>query len=853
MKPMLFAAALALSSVAAQAQSQLYPQHFDLGEVRLLEGPMLRAMDINDRLLLQYDADRLMTPLIRQAGLHEKQGSRYYGWTEKHPSFRNWGLEEWSLEGHIGGHYLTALSLAYAATGDDAMRRQMKERLDYCLDIVRDCQQAFADDTCGMKGFVGGQPINQIWTGLYRKDLTEFRKYGYWVPFYCEHKILAGLRDAWIYTGSKTARDCFREMCDWAVNVVSNLSDKEMQSVLDYEHGGMNETLADAGRLFGDRRYADAAKRYSHAVMVKGMQGDGGYDTAFLNGRHANTQVPKYIGFQRIAQEDKGAADYRAAARNFWDDVATHRTVCIGGNSINEHFLSRNNCEKYIKEADGPESCNTNNMMKLSEMLFDDTHDARYADFYEYAMWNHILSTQDPATGGYVYFTSLRPQAYRIYSQVNQGMWCCVGTGMENHGKYGHFIYSHDGRRTLYVNLFTASTLRDRDFALTQQTAFPYEQATTITVDKAGSYTIAIRHPRWATAGYGVTVNGQRQDISVEEGTASYAMLTRKWKKGDVIRVALPMALRCEECPGYPDYVAFVYGPILLGAQTTAADEAEAEAEGLPYEQPENEYGDESRMGHSLGVRGKLPALSAAPLLLCDRSDVMSRITPADTARLRFNIKVDANDNAAGRTRQWSMLTLRPFYEIQHARYMCYWYQRPREVFMQSDMTRADREAKAIADRTLDFVATGEQQSEAGHDAVYSSDSRSGAFRDEFFRDAQKGGYIQYTMANTTGGADSLSLMMRYVTADRNRTATVYIDGRELKTFTIPQKADNADDNGFFNMELPIAPAMLTQDDGRTPKTAIKVRIAATGDTPLPGCYYIRLLRQGKQYVFERE
>lgn len=834
-------AAMTLSAESVMAQSQIYPQHFDLSEVRLLDGPFLNAMRVNDRLLLEYDADRLMTPFIRQAGLDTKEGSRYRGWVERHPSFPNWGQPSWSLEGHVGGHYLTALALAYAATDDEAVKRQMKERLDYCLAIIKDCQDAYAGDTSGMKGFVGGQPINQIWTGLYAKDLKEFYKYGGWVPFYCEHKVLAGLRDAWLYTGSKTARECFRRICDWAVAVVGNLSHEEMQSVLNSEHGGMNETLADAYVIFGDRRYLDAAKKYSHEVMVKGMQGEGTYSTTFLSGKHANTQVPKYIGFQRIAQEDPAAGEYAAAARNFWSDVAVNRTVCIGGNSVNEHFLGQNNCSKYIHEADGPESCNTNNMMKLSEMLFDTTHDARYADFYEYAVWNHILSTQDPETGGYVYFTSLRPQAYRIYSQVNQGMWCCVGTGMENHSKYGHFIYSHDGDRTLYVNLFTASTLAAGKFALTQETSFPYRPSTKLTVNKGGTYTIAIRHPRWAAEGYAIEINGQRQDISVEKGMASYVSLNRKWRKGDVITVSLPMELRYEECPNYTDYVAFNYGPILLGAQTTATCKADEAVTGLEYEPLQNEYGDDSRMGHSLGARGKLKPLSAAPMLLCDRDSLLQRVTPSDISRLQFSIKVDASD--AAKAKHWDKLTLRPFHEIQHARYMCYWYQRPAEVLAQSDMMRADREAKAMADRTLDFVATGEQQSEAGHDVSHSPDSRKGEYRDEFYRDAQKGGYIQYTLANTSGKAEGLSLMLRFTTADRNRQMTIYVDNQPMTTFTLAERMTAADDMGFFNMELPIDPKLLTATDGKTPKETIKVKLAAEGKTPLPGCFYLRLMK----------
>lgn len=180
-----------------------------------------------------------------------------------------------------------------------------------------------------------------------------------------------------------------------------------MQSVLNAEHGGMAEVLADAYTLFGDSRYLEAAKKYSHQTMVSGMQT---LNTTFLDNLHANTQVPKYIGFERIAEDDAAATRYATAARNFWSDVANNRTTCIGGNSVEEHFLSKTNSNRYIDKADGPESCNSNNMLKLSEMLADQTHDARYADFYEYTMLNHILSTQDPTTGGYVYFTTLRPQ-----------------------------------------------------------------------------------------------------------------------------------------------------------------------------------------------------------------------------------------------------------------------------------------------------------------------------------------------------------------------------------------------------------------------------------------------------------
>lgn len=826
------AALLFALPLGTQAQSQIYPEHFDLTQVTLLDGPQKTAMDLNNQLLLQYDVDRLLTPFVRQAGLNS---GKYAGWVSTHPTFPNWGQSDWSLEGHVGGHYLTALALACASTDDAAVKAQLQTRLDYMLGVLKDCQDAYDANTQGMYGFLGGQPINQIWTGLYQGNLAPFKQYGGWVPFYCEHKVLAGLRDAWLYTGSTLARDIYKKMCDWSVNVVSKLTTDQMQDILGWEHGGMNEPLADAYRLFGDSRYLDAAKKYSHQWMVNEMQT---LNTGFLDGKHANTQVPKYIGFERIYQETKRDGSgvmnsYHTAALNFWQDVAKNRTVCIGGNSVGEHFLAASRASQYIDNLDGPESCNTNNMLKLSEDLFDTTHDAKYADFYEAALWNHILSTQDPTTGGYVYFTTLRPQGYRIYSQVNQGMWCCIGTGMENHGKYGHFVYTHSAdNQTLYVNLFTASRLVCDDFVVTQQTQFPYEQGTKLTIEQGGTFTLSLRHPAWAGEGFAVTVNGSPVDITVVKGVASYVSISRDWTAGDVVEVSLPMELRYEVCPNYTDYIAFKYGPILLAAQTTAASEAEAASTGLGYEALQNEYGGEGRMDHAPGSRAKSLGLSSAPLLIGKRAEVLQRITPTAEA-LTFNLDVSRG--------KWSTLRLVPFYTIHHARYSCYFYQQTEEEFAKTNMGRLDQLEAQLTARTLDFVATGEQQSEAGHQGKYSSDSGKGSYNGEFYRDAQRGGWFEYVL-DTEGRTDSVSLLLRMTTADRGRVGTIYIDGTELAAVTVPSMHTMAEDNGFFNEEYALPAELLTQADG-TPKTQITFRFVASGSTPIPGLYYVRLLR----------
>ena len=818
------------------AQSELYPKHFDLEQVTLLDGPMKSAMDLNIQMLMQYDTDRLLTPYVRQAGLANTQdaSSKYYQWLTKHPNFKNWGGDaNFDLSGHVGGHYLSALALAYAACHDEAVRTQLKQRMDYMLKVMKDCQDAYDKDTEGLYGFIGGQPINDSWRALYRGDLSAISKNWGWVPFYCQHKILAGLRDAYVYGNSPVAKEMFRKLADWSVNLIAKVDDQAFEGFLNCEHGGMNESMLDAYQLFGDQKYLDAAKKYTHKAMLNGMQT---LNPTFLDGKHANTQVPKYIGMERIGEAPgfSGASgtsrasgisgQYTTAAENFWQDVATNRTVCIGGNSVNEHFLAAANGNRYIDQPDGPESCNTNNMLKFSEMLFDRTGEAKYADFYEQAMWNHILSTQDPTTGGYVYFTTLRPMGYRIYSLPNKGMWCCVGTGMENHSKYGHFIYTHDGKNTLYVNLFTPSKLESNDFVITQETDFPYSGTTTLTVDKPGRYTIAIRHPQWAGKDYSISVNGTVLDgFPIETGKASYATITRKWKKGDKIEVTLPMTLRYEECPNYTDYIAFKYGPILLGGRIP-----------LDGEKLQNEYGGEGRMDHSPGAMGRQMNLMQAPLLIGSRADVLSRIKTADPHQLSFTIDVS---RPGVDTYKWTSLTLEPFYAIHHQRYMCYWYQQTPENFAKSDMALTEAANEALSKRTIDFVAPGEQQSEAGHDVKYSEGSTTGLFSNERYRDARRNGFIEYTLYNNTDVTENLNVMLRFCYADKGRTATLTVNGEKIADIAIPAAPEGKDSRGLFNVEYPI-PAKMSESS-----KSFTVRLSAGPDTLCPGLYYERLMK----------
>lgn len=620
-------------------QTQLYPQFFNLQEVTLLDGPMRDAMLLNDSVLLEYDVNRLLTPFCRQAGIE--------GWEEKHPNFDNWGSGSFRLDGHLGGHYLSALALAYASADNENTKNEMLQRLEYMVNVLDECQKKFDSNTEGLYGYIGGLPDNSVWTRMYDGDLSGFNENRGNVPLYVQHKVFAGLRDAYVYAGNEKAFECLKKLCDWGINLVSHFNDNEMQSILDTEHGGLNEIYADMFKLSGEAKYMDAAIKYSHKKMLEGMREP---SETFLDGRHANTQVPKYIGFARIGQN--GKEEYLASARNFWDDVTAHRTTCIGGNSVDEHFLSKEHSENYITHANGPESCNTNNMLKLTERLFEEDHNARYAEFYEDALFNHILSTQNPKTGGYVYFTSLRPRHFRVYSKINQAMWCCVGTGMENHSKYGEFIYTRSvsGSDTVFVNLFINSELNNNKFNLSQSTHFPDEQSSTITVRKGGRSALCIRHPEWtAKDGFTLYLNGK--EITPDSTDKGYATISRKWKKGDIVKVALPMEISQEPCPNLPSYVSIKYGPILLGVKTAAL-------------QGDNYFAGEGRMDHCPD-RGTLSDLNSAPAF-DEAGDLSSQIYCTDKDKLQFKVKPEVCKNGL------DTLTLQPFYTIHESRYSVY-------------------------------------------------------------------------------------------------------------------------------------------------------------------------------------
>ena len=704
-----------LSVGSIQAQDRLYADEFSLGDVTLLDGPLKKARDLNIRTLLQYDSDRLLAPYLKEAGL-----------TPKAKSYPNWD----GLDGHVGGHYLTAMAIN-AAMGDKAC----KERMEYFISELQACADANAKNHPDWgKGYVGGVPnSDRIWSNYKKGDFGAYS--GAWVPFYNIHKMYAGLRDAWVYCGNEQAKQLFLGFCDWAIDLTAGLTDEQVERTLHTEHGGMNEVLADAYAITSDKKYLDVAKRFSHRRLLNPLS----QRQDCLDNMHANTQVPKVVGFERIA-ELSGDETYHNASIYFWDIVTGERSLAFGGNSRREHFPSKEACMDFINDIDGPETCNTNNMLKLTEELHRRNPEARFADFYELATFNHILSSQHPEHGGYVYFTPARPRHYRNYSAPNEAMWCCVGTGMENHGKYGQFIYTKKDDN-LFVNLFVASELnwKEKGLVLRQETGFPYAETSHITVvNGKGEFPLLVRYPGWVKPGqFEVKVNGQ--PVKIVTGPSSYITIDRKWKKGDVVDIIFPMYNSIKYLPNEPQYIAMMHGPIMLAAKTGTEDLAHLIA-------------DDSRFGQYAGGK-KLP-INEAPILVNNNlEDIANQLQPIAGKPLHFTLNTKM-ENAIHSE-------LQPFFEIHDARYMMYWLALSEDSYKSylDNLAKQEQERQALEARTVDKVQPGEQQPEADH-FMETDRSQVGNTNDVFFRDASNGHFFSYLMQ--TGGQTDLSLRLKY-------------------------------------------------------------------------------------------
>ncbi len=745
-------------------------ESFDLKDVRLLDSPFKKAMDLDTAYLLKLDPKRLLYGFYKNAGIKPK-GESYGGW------------EKETIAGHSLGHYLSACAMAYAATGDV----RFKERTELIVKELTECQDALGT------GFVGGMPeakrvFDEVSAGNIRSQGFDLN--GSWVPFYNLHKLFAGLDDTYRLCGVEQALTVQKRLADFIEKALSKLDDAQMQKVMACEHGGINESFANLYAATGDERYLALSRKFHHKDMLVPLAA--GKDV--LPRRHANTQVPKLVGLA-ARYELTGDKTDRAAAEFFWDRVAHHHSYVIGGNSDGEYFGDPDNLDHRLGE-NTCEVCNTNNMLKLTKHLFTWDADPAAADFYERAVLNHILASQNPKNGMMCYYVTLKPGSHKNYSDEFNSFWCCVGTGMENHVKYGDFIYFHKDD-TLFVTQYIPSVLtwKEKGVTLRMEGGYPESGATTLlfACEKPTMLTVKLRVPAWAK-GASLKVNGEKEPVKVEAGKSQFVEVKREWKSGDKIEFELPYELRTESMPDNANRAAVLYGPMVLAGELGAEDAPNAkDAMFVPV----------------FVTEGKPLAEWLKPV--ADMSDTF-------------------RSTGAGRPRD---VTLYPFYRMHEKRYSVYWNMFTPEQWAKKEVEyKAESERqKKLEEMTVDFAQPGQMQSERDHN-VKSEKSYVGDNSGRHWRDARDGGFMSFEMKAVPDA--KMNLHCTYWGGDTgNRTFDILADGVKVGTQVL--KAEHPDK--FFDGVYPL-PAELTKG-----KTKITVRIQPAKGSMAGGVFGIRVVR----------
>lgn len=764
-------------------------QFFPQGDVRLLEGPFKTMQDADHAYLMRLEPDSLLAQFRVEAGL-EPKAKPYGGWESPAQPGKTW-----SLAGHSLGHYLSAASLMYRITDD----YRLKDRVACLAKGLKECQ-----DKRGDGSLVAFPYARELEADIRSNKVETIDKY--WAPFYTIHKELAGLRDAWIWCGDTTAREVLIGLADWCGSLVKELPDDRRERLLQMEHGGMAEVLADVYAITGDKKYLDYARLYSHRALLDPLA-DGNDN---LTGKHANTQVPKFIGFQRV-HELTGDVRNGAAAAFFWQAVVKDRTWVNGGNSTHEHFPEPKDMGKLIPDDGGPETCNTYNMLKLTEALYREKPAAAYVDYYENALFNHILASQAPlaGAGAFVYYTPLRPDFGRSYGTDFHSFWCCTGTGMENHARYGAFIYAHDVA-ALTVNLFVASELnwRERGVALRQETRLPDEAGSTLvfTAAPSGALTLRIRHPFWLAAGRSsISVNGKSVKAASQPG--GYAEITRTWHAGDRVRIELPMKLRTVRQEHTPGWVSFFYGPVLLVGELGSEGTTQADYIG-PY----------------TPLKTMRPQEKAPVVVTSRDDDMLTRIRPVPGKPAVFQ--------TAGLLKPVDA-TLAPLYRTHFQRYAMYWQvtsvanweANQRKI---ADGERLERELDA---RTVDRVRIGEQQPEIDHNLKFEKSESGTGPQGRRWRHAPDGGWFSYEM-KVPPASTRAAIYAVYWGQDGGREFDIQVDGVVIATEKLPGGKEN-----YYGVEYPLPEAALAD------KEKVTVRFQSRPGKTAGGVFDVRILK----------
>jgi uncharacterized protein len=727
------------SRVNVKPTSAIRAYGFNMADVRLLDGsPFKHAMDKDGAYLLTLEPDRLLHRFHAHAGLPTR-GDVYAGW------------ESEGLSGHTLGHYLSACAMMFASTGDTRFR----ERAEYIVEELEKCQLA------RKTGYVGAIPQEDsiFWKlqhGIIKS--SGFDLNGGWSPWYTVHKIMAGLADTYLYTGNEKALKVVTAMADWTGVILKDLTNEQLEQMRKCEYGGMNDVLVHLYELTDQKKYLELSYTFhDHFVLDELAK-----RIDPMPGKHANTNIPKVTGCARRYTLTNNEAD-KTIASFFWKSMVDNHTYVIGGNSNYEYCgdpgklnerLSDNTCE----------TCNTYNMLKLTRYLFAMNPSSTYGDYYERALYNHILASQNPDDGMMTYFVPLRMGTKKEFSEPFNSFTCCVGSGMENHSKYAEGIYYEATDGNLLVNLFIPSALnwKEKGIIVRQETSFPKSNTTTLHIQTTSprKFAIKIRQPHWAGGKIVLKVNGKEFRGFLEN--SGYLVVNRAWKNNDWLEVTFPMQVYTESMPDNPDRIAFLYGPLVLAGQ-------------LGTEMPDPVYGTTVLLTDNRNVRDWIQPLTDDPLVFQTRSTGK----PAD-------------------------VKLIPFYQTVNQYYNVYWdFFSPEE--WTSRQTEYEAEKKRINNielRTIDNIRIGEMQPERDHNLKATERSHVSHALGRAGREARSGGYFEFDMKVDPSVPNVL--LCSYIGDDRNREFDLLVDGVQIAT----QELTGGTTGRFFDVEYSI-PAEL--------------------------------------------
>ena len=758
-----------------------------LSAVRLTGGPLKHAQDLDADYLLKLEPDRMLAFYRKRAGLAPK--AEPYG---------GWDGDGRNLTGHIGGHYLSGVSMMYAATGD----ARFKERVDYIVRELKEVQDKYGDGYLGALAN-GKEQFIEVSKGNIRS--ASFDLNGLWSPWYVLHKTYAGLRDAYRYAGNRTALELEIKFAAWAESILAKLDDAQLQKMLNTEFGGMPEVLADLYADTGDKRWLDLSHRFDHRAVLDPLA----RRQDILDGLHGNTQVPKIQG-SLVRYAYTGDKIDGEAAHFFWDIVVKHHSFATGGHGKDEYFGPSDVLSDRI-DGRTAETCNVYNMIKMTRKLFALHPDIKYAEFHERALFNHILGSIDAEDGRTCYMVPVGRGVQREYQDMFRSFTCCVGSGMESHALHGDGLYYESGDK-LWVNIYAPSTANweAAGVALAMDTNFPEGESATLklTLKTPKQFTLALRRPSWAGEGFSVKVNGQ--NVNQLSAPGSYVELKRKWKTGDTVELALPKTLWLEPLPDNKRVTAIMWGPIALAGdlgperERRRGGQAEGQAGARPPAQP---------------IR--IPSLVAADRPL---SEWIKAVTDKP-----------GNFRTAGVGREQDV-DLAPFYRLHRRAYSLYF-----DLFTPAEWDKKAAELLAAQERRRKLeaatVAFVDQPGE-----VYSE--RDFNQRGEETTPVRIGGRPGrsarkwFSFDLPVDAANPLKLIVTYHGEERaTRTFEILVDDKRVGEQRIERHRPGSPTKSFFDVEYAI-PAELAQG-----KQKVTVRFQATGGNETAGVFGVRVVR----------